>query len=226
VTAKLENLQTSVVDDYGAIGTFLRSPTEFVDLDSFCERFHARRIFIRLAGLAPAAIEPALAGRLRGAFGEVLMETTSREAAAGRPCPWSPPSAYEPLFRKQGRMTPGTDFPSPWVIAVRPRRTDLYVSLTLFGIACEWAAVAAETLVQVVARRIDWRAAARVFVPEIAIVERWMEHVTLDTGMVGGPWILNFSLHWWFRPETLRRIRSPPSRPLACGWKVSPVGMG
>ena len=171
-------------DNYGAIGRFLRSPTEAVDLALFCERFHVRRITVRLGGLAAAAGEPALIGRLRGAFGEVLMKTTSREAAAGQPCPWNPPSAYEPLFRKQGRMTPGTDFPSPWVIAVHPRRGDLYITLTLFGAACEWAAAGAEALVDVAANRIDWRAAAKVFVPEIAVTDRRMDAVALDTGPI------------------------------------------
>lgn len=89
-------------------------------------------------------------------------------------------------------MTPGTDFPSPWVFAVQPWRGDLDVMLTLFGTASEWAAAAAEALVEVVARRIDWRAAAKVFVPETTIVHRRVNHVALDTGPVPPRFVVEF----------------------------------
>jgi hypothetical protein len=218
MTAKNDDLPADrAADDLGSIGGFLRSPTQCVDLASFCQRFHARRITVRLAGLADAAREPALVGRLRGAFGDVLLKTTSREAAAGRPCPWTPPSAYEPLFRKQGRMTPGTDFPSPWVIAVQPRRGDLAIMLTLFGIASEWAAAAAEALVEVVANRINWRATTKVFLPAFAIIERRMDHVELDWWPMGPPVEMEFFSPWWYRPGTPPRTRHLPSSRSDCG---------
>ncbi len=167
-------------EHYGSIGGWLRSPSESVDLATFRERFQARRIRVRLAGLAAAAREPALMGRLRGALGEVLLRTASPEAAAGRPCPWNPPSAFEALFRKQGRMTAGTDFPSPWVLAVEPRRGGaLDVTMTLFGAACEWAPAAAEALVESCGR-VDWRDAAGVFVPAMTIIGRKLEQVAID----------------------------------------------
>jgi hypothetical protein len=168
----------SAIESFGAIGAFLRAPAEAVGLAAFCARLQAHRIRVRLEGLAPAASDLALAGRLRGALGNILVRTASPEAAAGRPCPWHPPSAFEALFRKQGRMTPGTDFPSPWVIGVTPRRGDLDVTLTLFGIATEWAPAAAEALVEACAC-IDWRAAAKVFVPAARVVERRVDHVTI-----------------------------------------------
>jgi hypothetical protein len=171
----------------GAIGRFLRRPAEAVDLDGFVARLEARRIRLRLDALAPAAVDPALAGRLRGALGDVLARTASPEAVAGRPCPWDPPCAFEALFRKQGRMTAGTDFPSPWVIAVTPRRGCLDVALTVFGIAREWAPAAAEALVEA-CRRIDWRAAAGVFVPAMQVLDRrvedaWLPDLPAGTGL-------------------------------------------
>jgi hypothetical protein len=161
-------------NDFGTVGGFLRAPAETIDLAAFVGRLQARRIRLRIAGAANASSEPALVGRLRGALGDVLMQTASPQAVAGHPCPWNPPSAFEVLFRKQGRMTPGTDFPSPWVMAAQPRRGNLEVSLTLFGIACEWAPAAAEALVEA-CQRIDWRAAARGFVPAVSIIDRRVE---------------------------------------------------
>jgi hypothetical protein len=166
------------IERFGAIGAFLRTPAEAVDLAAFCARFQASRIRVRLDGMAPAATDLALAGRLRGALGNVLVRTASPETAAGKPCPWDPPSAFEALFRKQGRMTPGTDFPSPWVIGVTPRHGDLEVTLTLFGIATEWAPAAAEAMVDACAR-VDWPAAAKVFVPAARAVERRVDRVTI-----------------------------------------------
>jgi len=168
---------------YGAVGDFLRSPADHVDLAEFLDRFEARRIKIRIAGAAAALLEPALIGRLRGALGDILLRTASPQAIAGQACPWRPPCAFEALFRQQGRMTSGTDFPSPWVIGVQARRGTLEVILTLFGKAGEWAPAAAEALVEACIR-IDWRAAANGFVPALTILDRSMERVTLDTSAI------------------------------------------
>ncbi|MGD0723802.1 MAG: CRISPR system precrRNA processing endoribonuclease RAMP protein Cas6 [Roseiarcus sp.] len=187
----MSTLSDHQVEHYGSIGRLLRSPVESIDLATFCDRFQARRIRVRLADMAAAAREPALIGRLRGALGDVLMRTASPQAASGRPCPWDPPSAFEALFRKQGRMTPGTDFPSPWVLALQPRRGALDVMLTLFGVACEWAPAAAEALVEGCAR-IDWRSAAGVFVPAMAVIDRRMQRVAIEEREIGQTLVLEF----------------------------------
>ena len=180
MTAQLQSTAYRAHGPHGAIGEMLRAPSHQWHLQGLCRQLEARAIAVRLAGLAAAATEPALIGRLRGALGDVLMATASPQAIAGEPCPWSPPSTYEALFRKQGRMTAGTDFPSPWVLAVEPRRGGaLDVTMTLFGVACEWAPAAAEALVESCGR-IDWRGAAGVFVPAMTIIGRKLEKVAID----------------------------------------------
>lgn len=164
--------QAAAEEPHGAIGARLRAPAETLDLDGFAAVFHTRRIEYLLPGLAPHARDPGLAGRIRGAFGDVLVEASSPESAAGMPCPWDPPCAFEALFRKQGRMTPGSDFPSPWVISLDPRHGDLTVTLTLFGFATEWAPAAAEMLAIALCRRVDWRGRTELFVPRVEIARR------------------------------------------------------
>lgn len=141
---------------FGPIGAYLRKPERQVDLAGYLAEFHARKIEWRLEGAARCAADPALPGKLRGAFGDRLLQAASVQARNGAPCPWSPPCGFEALFRKQGRMTPGTDFPDPWVIDITPRRNDLVVGLTLFGIACDYAAVAAEAMTAALMHHLRW----------------------------------------------------------------------
>jgi hypothetical protein len=120
-----------------------------------------------------------LAGQIRGGFGDELLRAASPESAGGAPCLWKPPCAFEALFRKQGRMTPGTDFPSSWVLSIVPYRDDLVVRMCLFGIACEWAPAAAEALTVVLAHRVAWKKTAGGFVPPPCIESRRVEAITL-----------------------------------------------
>ncbi|MFS8037561.1 CRISPR system precrRNA processing endoribonuclease RAMP protein Cas6 [Xanthobacter sp. AM11] len=142
----------------GAIGAFLRDPEAVVDLEGLVAAFKMRTIQLRVGGAAAHAADPLLCGRVRGALGDLLAASASPESRAGQPCPWSPPCAFEALFRKQGRMRPGVDFPSPWVICAEEGEGDLLLSLRLFGIACEWAPAVAETLVLAVDRHLGWAA--------------------------------------------------------------------
>jgi hypothetical protein len=119
-----------------------------------------------------------LVGRIRGAFGEVLKQSASPESVAGEPCPWTPPCAFEALFRKQGRMEPGLDFPSPWVIALDCVGSDLLVSLSLFGFSCDWAAAAADALVQALTKGVNWVPKRDFFVPAVRVTERQIETVS------------------------------------------------
>lgn len=142
----------------GAIGAFLREPEAKVELEGFVAAFQMRTIQLRIRGAAAYACDPLLCGRVRGALGDLLAASASPQARAGLPCPWNPPCAFEALFRKQGRMRPGVDFPSPWVICADEEDGDLLLSLRLFGIACEWAPAVAETIVLAVDRHLSWAA--------------------------------------------------------------------
>jgi hypothetical protein len=167
----------SLEAEHGPVGARLRAPAETVDLAGFAARLHGRRVVVTLEGLAGSTADPGLAGRIRGAFGLYLAEAASEEALAGRPCRFDPPSAFEALFRKQGRMTAGTDFPSPWVVGLAPRRGDLDVTLTVFGFAAEWMPAVAEALTAILMHRVDWAGPRRLFVPRRRILGRRLEAI-------------------------------------------------
>jgi hypothetical protein len=133
-----------------------------------------------------------LPGRMRGALGEELLRGASPQSAQGAPCPWEPPCAFEALFRKQGRMTPGADFPTPWVLALAPRRDDLLVRMCLFGIACEWGSAAAEALTVVLRERVDWREATGSFAPAPSITSRKVEAMTAPSMQTTQLLVLDF----------------------------------
>lgn len=157
--------------EFGPIGARLRAPVHSIDLAGFVEAIEAVAVTFRLSGLAPFVADPALPGRMRGAFGEALAAGASDAALAGRPCDFEPPSAFEALFRKQGRMTPGSDFPSPWLIALDPDRGDLIVRLMLFGLTAQWVSAAAEAFAAAL-RHTDWAATSGRFLPRWRILGR------------------------------------------------------
>lgn len=88
--------------------------------------------------------DPALPGRLRGAWGRQLLRTASLPVQQGQPCPWSPPCVYDPLFRERPALR-GLETPKPYVIAVDPGPDGMVaLRLTLFGFATDWLESAAE----------------------------------------------------------------------------------
>ena len=125
----------------------LLAPVDRVALGDLPDRWFHQTIAVRLPGLAAAAGDPALPGRIRGALGHQLMRTASDAALAGTPCPWDPPCAYEVLFREQGQLTGGLGLPRPMVVSAVPLRDDLVVRLSVFGFACDWSDSAGEALV-------------------------------------------------------------------------------
>lgn len=72
---------------YGALGARLRQPVRSLDLASFAGSLHARKLIIRLPVLAVHALDPGLAGRIGGGFGEEMMAGASPEALMRAPCP-------------------------------------------------------------------------------------------------------------------------------------------
>lgn len=130
----------------------LLQPAGLVPLAALPQHWFRQRIALRVAGTgmgaaAALAADPALPGRLRGAWGRALMRGASPEALDDRPCPWTPPCALDPLFRAQGAITARLALPRPYVLAVRALDGDLWVELTVFGFACDWIDAAAEALV-------------------------------------------------------------------------------
>lgn len=123
--------------------------TELVDLPGVWFHAHVVTPFAPPRGWSAARLltDPAMPGRLRGAWGRRLLEMASLPTRDERPCPWSPPCAYDPLFRER-RALPGLEAPKPYVIALDPRPEGLVEArLTLFGFATDWLEAAAEAWV-------------------------------------------------------------------------------
>jgi CRISPR-associated endoribonuclease Cas6 len=150
----------------------LENPAGEMTLSELCRQWFSADITIRVAGASKLVGDLGFPGRVRGAFGAQLMESASREAIAGEPCPWNPPCAFEMLFRKQGRMETGFDYPTPWIILVDASANDLLVTLRLFGFATEFAPAAAEALTAAVQKRLDLAGDTGFFLPKPVIVSR------------------------------------------------------
>lgn len=134
------------IDVPTGIAETLASPVATTDIEGLARSWFETNITWNLAGYSQLVADVGLPGRLRGAFGRALMASASPEALGGLPCPWSPPCAFDALFRKQGRMNAGLDFPSPWIIRTDAHRGDLLITLRLFGFAADWAPAAVEAM--------------------------------------------------------------------------------
>ncbi len=156
----------------GEIRRRLLNPAEEITIAELGERWFVGHIEVVIAGYGKIVSDPGLPGRLRGALGTALAAGASAASLAGRPCPFEPPCAFEALFRKQGRMMAGLDLPSPWVIGCVPRRSDLVVTLSLFGFANDWAPAAAEALTRTIVELVDWKGGAAIFLPKVEIRQR------------------------------------------------------
>jgi len=153
----------------------LLSPSKAVDLDGLREAWFHMDLRWCIADFGCLVDDPGLPGRIRGAFGIHLLETASPDARVGRPCPWQPPCAFEVLFRRQGRMDRAFDFPAPWVILVDAQKSDLVVTLRLFGFATDFSPAAIEAMTYALAHRVDFRGSNRLFLPTFEITSRWIE---------------------------------------------------
>lgn len=156
----------------GEIRQRLDNPSMVVDLVHLAAHWHRQTVQWRLPGLAALARDPALVGRIRGAFGQRLIQAASAEAIAGRPCNFDPPSAFEAVWRKQGRLAPGYEHSAPFVIGIDPHAGALHVSLTVFGFATEWMPAIVETMTCALQHDVDWAGETRLFVPDICIAGR------------------------------------------------------
>jgi hypothetical protein len=162
----------------GAIRARLLQPAQQLTIAEFSQLWFVERIEAIIPGYGKLANDPGLPGRIRGAFGTALAAGASKDSLDDQPCQFEPPCAFEALFRKQGRMMAGLDFPSPWVIGVEPIGADLRVTLSLFGFACDWAAAATEVFTRALAELVEWNSGARLFLPKFAIARRSSTTIT------------------------------------------------
>ncbi len=177
----------------GSVRDRLLAPERPVDLQILCKHWFATDITARIAGASKMVGDPGLPGRIRGAFGAVLLESASPQAAAGHPCSWDPPCTFEILFRKQGRMEAGFEFPAPWVVLLNPAGIDLLVTLRLFGFAADYAPAASEALLSALGSRLDLAGSTGFFLPKREIVSRTIsaQH-GLDASLAGPEITLDF----------------------------------
>ncbi len=105
-----------------------------------------RDIILECEGDGPLAQHPAFPGAVRQAIGSQLMQTASREALAGLPCPWSPACGFQVFFNgTQGTSNrdskqSGEDLTPPWVL--RGETSDassVRITLRLFGLGLLWS---------------------------------------------------------------------------------------
>ncbi len=121
---------------------------------------------LRGAGRAPADI----GGHLRRSFLGALGRGASPAARDNAPCTWDPPCALDVFGREQLRGPRGDGLPKPYVIRAWPHGADLMVEMRVFGMANDWAMVAAEALVVGMREILPWPRLLRTSasVPEIA----------------------------------------------------------
>lgn len=93
--------------------------------------------------------------RVRGAWGRALARGASPEALAGGPCLWPAPCAYDLFFNTHDHLTARLALPKPYVLRLERVGRDLCVTLTLFGIAADWAGEAADALVRALRGGLD-----------------------------------------------------------------------
>lgn len=120
------------VDGAGLIGCWRQTAVGFI-----CDR--------------PAGLDQPwrLPHRLRGALGHQLRRSASSDARDGRPCPWTPPCAYDLLYRDRHLPDLRQPLAKPWVIAVEAvDAATVTVTLTLFGWAADWIGEVTEAATQ------------------------------------------------------------------------------
>jgi hypothetical protein len=129
----------------------LTQPAHEVSIEALAAAWFQTDITLTLgpSALPVWAGDPGIADRVRGALGRALMEGASAQALAEQPCTWDPPCSHDVLWNGKGSVRAGVDIPKPFRLSVWPSAdAALCVTLSLFGVASDWAEPAAEALVR------------------------------------------------------------------------------
>nr|WP_319483967.1 CRISPR system precrRNA processing endoribonuclease RAMP protein Cas6 [uncultured Cohaesibacter sp.] len=123
-----------------------RQATIGCSFDSFIQNLTIRDIILECEGDGPLAQHPAFPGAVRQAIGSQLMQTASREALAGLPCPWSPACGFQVFFNgikgsdsmEQQQYDYGLT--PPWVLRGETAdASSVRITLRLFGLGLLWS---------------------------------------------------------------------------------------
>lgn len=127
------------------------------DLEQLAGQWRMARISLRIPNMSALGEDQNLIGKVRGAWGRALAQSASAAALAGRPCDWTAPCAYDLFFNAHGGVLNGVSLPKPFVMAADPDGADLILTITLFGLAVNWAGEAAEAMVRALRGGLDLR---------------------------------------------------------------------
>lgn len=159
----------AVVDE---VGQRLRTPVASCTPETLAQSWQQVDCLFTIPGHGILVGDPALAGRIRGGIGNVLLDAAAPHERRGAPSPYSPPSAFDIFFRKQGRIDPAFELAAPWVISTDASGADLLVRLSIFGFACDYAPAMAELVSIALQRKIDWVGRNKVFLPDARVEDR------------------------------------------------------
>lgn len=163
---------------HGSIIERLRQPERQVSIRELAGFWFHQSIEVRLSNIGFLAPDWSILAAIRGAWGQRLMRAASQESLDGKPCPWSPPCAFDIFFREQGRQGRQA-IAKPYAVQLDRDGADLIVRLLVFGLACEWVHVAAHALVEALSDHIDWTRGHRV-PPNLAVKPLHVEILTTD----------------------------------------------
>ena len=141
----------------------LLNPQETLGFAGLSEKWQCLDIALMVKDYGMLATHPALLQKLRGAIGRVLMGAASKDSLDQKVCPWQPPCANDVFFgpKPMIKLTRHThEIPKPFTLSAIQKGRDLWLTVSLFGFAREWASEMRSALVRAVRERINWKALA------------------------------------------------------------------
>lgn len=129
-------------------------------LGEFAEVFLTDEITLVLPGMAAFASSPSLGNKLRGALGDVLLDSASAAVRARSSCDWPHTSTAEIFFGRRPLIRLGdhsSEIAKPFVFEATGRSDgSLSIVLRVFGMARERTHAIADALIVAVRERVRW----------------------------------------------------------------------
>lgn len=157
----------------------LLQPREAAGFLGLVEAWQDEQISITLVGMAGFSNSPTLLNKVRGALGEVLLQSASAATRQRRPCTWSPTCAAEVFFGQKPRLSIGkfeSHIPKPFVLSAQTQGANLLIGMKVFGFARWWVGEVAAALVVALRDYVRWKNLAKdnnIFVPASPDILRW-----------------------------------------------------